>query len=125
MSLVTDESQEPLHETEEQVEGLSWAASLGALAGLVTGVVAAMLIAAGLHKWSPESEAAEVFWEIASPLLGIAGVVAGALSFHRYLKNRFAVALLLATAVVLLGLLLAFGPVGFPWRGVIDTPGST
>lgn len=106
-----------MQEFEEQVEGLSWAASLGALAGLVTGVVVAMLIAAGLHNWDPESEMAEVFWEIASPLLGIAGVVVGALAFHRYLKKRFAVALVLAATIVFLGLFLAFGPVGFPWRG--------
>jgi hypothetical protein len=114
---VADEFQEPERETEEQVEGLSWAASLGALAGLVTGVVAAMLIAAGLHNWDPESETAAVFWEIASPLLGIAGVVVGALAFHKYLRKRFLVALVLATAVVFFGLFLAFGPVGFPWRG--------
>jgi F0F1-type ATP synthase membrane subunit c/vacuolar-type H+-ATPase subunit K len=116
VSLLADESQNTNQETEEQVEGLSWAASLGALAGLVTGVVAAMLIAAGLHSWDPESETAEVFWEIASPLLGIAGVVVGALAFHRYFRKRFLVALVLATAVVFLGLFLAFGPVGFPWR---------
>lgn len=111
-----DEPQNGEQETGEQVEGLSWAASLGALAGLVAGVVAAMLIAAGLHRWDPESEMAEVFWEIASPLLGIAGVVVGALAFNRYLKKRFAVALVLASALVFLGLFLAFGPVGFPWR---------
>ena len=112
-----DEPRNGEQEIEEQVEGLSWAASLGALAGLVTGVVVAMLIAAGLHRWNPESEAAEVFWEIASPLLGIAGVVVGALAFNRYLKKRLAVALALASALVFLGLYLAFGPVGFPWRG--------
>ena len=111
-----DESQSGEQETGEQVEGLSWAASFGALAGLVAGVVVTMLIAAGLHRWDPESEMAEVFWQIASPLLGIAGVVVGALAFNRYLKKQFAVALLLATAMVFLGLFLAFGPVGFPWR---------
>lgn len=113
---MADEAQNGEQESEEQVEGLSWAASLGALAGLVVGVVVAMLIAAGLHRWDPESEMAEVFWEIASPLLGIAGVVVGALAFNRYLRKRFAVALILATALVFLGLFLAFGPVGFPWR---------
>jgi cytochrome bd-type quinol oxidase subunit 2 len=111
-----DESQDGESRPVERVEGLSWAASLGALSGLVTGVVAAMLIAAGLHAFNPESEMAEVFWEIAAPLLGIAGVVVGALAFQRYLKNHFAVALVLATAMVLLGLFLAFGPVGFEWR---------
>ncbi len=113
---MADESTKPRRESDERVEGLSWAASLGALSGLVAGVVAAMLIAAGLHEWYPESGMAEVFWEIAAPLLGIAGVVVGALAFHRYLKDRFAIALVLSTAVVALGLYLAFGPVGFPWR---------
>ena len=107
---MTDEPQS------SEVEGLSWAASFGALAGLVAGVVVAMLIAAGLHHWDPESEMAEVFWEIASPLLGITGVVVGALVFNRYLKKRFVVALVLATALVFMGLVLAFGPVGVPWR---------
>jgi Co/Zn/Cd efflux system component len=113
---MSDESRNGEQETEEQMEGLSWAASFGALAGLVAGVVVVMLIAAGLHRWDPESETAEVFWEIAAPLLGIAGVVVGALVFNRYLKGRFIVALLLATTLVFLGLFLAFGPVGFPWR---------
>jgi hypothetical protein len=97
--------------------GLSWAVALGAVSGLVTGVVLAMLVAAGLHRWDPESRMAEVFWEIASPLLGIAGVVVGALSFQRFLHGRPALALILTAALVVLGLCLAFGPVGFPWRG--------
>jgi uncharacterized membrane protein len=101
---------------EDQVEGLSWAATLGAIAGLVCGVVAAMLIAAGLHSLNPDSEMAEVFWEIGSPLLGIAGVVLGALAFHRFLRRQLVLALVVAAAVVALGLFLAFGPVGFPWR---------
>ena len=113
---MADEPQSGEQEILEPEQGLSWAASFGALAGLVAGVVVAMLIAAGLHRWDPESEMAEVFWQIASPLLGLAGVVVGALVFQRYLKKSFAVALLLATAMVFLGLFLAFGPVGFPWR---------
>jgi hypothetical protein len=107
----------PEREPEEQVEGLSWAATLGAIAGLVCGVVVAMLVAAGLHRFSPESEMAEVFWEIGSPLLGIAGVVLGALVFHRFLRRQPILALVIASAAVALGLFLAFGPVGFPWRG--------
>ena len=114
---MADEPQIPEQESEDQVEGLSWAATLGAIAGLVCGVVAAMLIAAGIHRMNPESEMAEVFWEIGSPLLGIAGVVLGALAFHRFLRRQLILALVVAAAVVALGLFLAFGPVGFPWRG--------
>lgn len=102
-------------QSEEQAQGFSWAASLGAVSGLVSGVVLAMLVAAGLHHFNPESEAAKVFWEIASPLLGVAGVLVGALSFQRYLKKRFFLALILTAVLVLAGLFLAFGPVGFPW----------
>lgn len=113
---MNDESRNGDPVTEEQVEGLSWAATLGAIAGLVGGVVVAMLIAASIHKFYPESEMAEVFWEIGSPLLGIAGVVMGALAFHRFLRRQLLLALIIAAAVVALGLFLAFGPVGFPWR---------
>jgi len=113
---MVDESRNGDEQVEERVEGLSWAATLGAIAGLVCGVVAAMLIAAGLHTFNPDSEMAEVFWEIGSPLLGIAGVVLGALAFHRFLRRQLALALVIAAAVVALGLFLAFGSVGFPWR---------
>ena len=106
---------EPLNGEAPEVEGLSWAATLGAIAGLVCGVVAAMLIAVGLYSFNPDSEMAEVFWEIGSPLLGIAGVVLGALAFHRFLRRQLVLALVIAAAVVALGLFLAFGPVGFPW----------
>jgi len=114
--MADDESQSQPEQIEEQVEGLSWAATLGAIAGLVCGVVAAMLIAAGIHSFSPGSEMAEVFWEIGSPLMGIAGVVLGALAFHRFLRRQLILALMITAAVVALGLFLAFGPVGFPWR---------
>ena len=103
-------------EVEENVGSLSWAATLGAISGLVFGVVLAMLISAALHHWNPDSELADVFWEIASPLLGIAGVIVGALSFHRYLQKQMILALVVTLALTALGLFLAFGAVGFPWR---------
>jgi hypothetical protein len=116
VSRVDDDQKVSEQEVEEKVEGLSWAATLGAISGLVVGVVMAMLVSAGLHRWNPDSELAQVFWEIASPLLGIVGVILGALCFHRYLRRQLIIALVITLALTALGLYLAFGPVGFPWR---------
>ena len=101
---------------EEETGGLSWPLCLGAVAGLVVGVVLALLGAAALQAWMPGDRTAEVFWQIAGPLLGIAGVVVGAFAYQRYLQDRIAVAAFLTLAIVALGLFLALELVGFPFH---------
>ena len=98
------------------VEGLSWVTCIGAATGLVVGVVTVMLISASLHWWMPESQSAEVFWEIAAPLLGVVGVIVGSVFFRRYLDHRIWLAVILFVCLLALGLYLAIDLVGFPWR---------
>jgi hypothetical protein len=75
-----------------------------------------MLAAAGLYHWKPESELADVLWEIAAPLLGILGLVVGGAGAHRLLRDRPWLAGVLFVSVLAVGLLLAFWLVGFPFR---------
>ena len=97
-------------------QGLSLVVCLGGLSGLILGVVVVMLAAAGLYYWMPGSRVAEVFWEIAAPLLGILGVVVGSALAHRLLRDRLWLTLSFFLFVLTVGLILAFWLVGFPFR---------
>lgn len=109
----SDSARDP--EPERHPGGLSWEACLGAAAGLMLGVVIAMLLSALFHWWMPETRAAEILWEIAAPLLGITGVIAGSMAFSRLLQERVWLAFAMFLLMLVLGLILVF-TVGFPWR---------
>ena len=106
------------HESEDNQEsgGLSWVVSLGAVCGLMSGVITGMLLAFAMHQWFPQTRAAEVTWEIGGPLLGVLGVIAGSYWFRVYLKEKVATAVAITLAVVVFGFVLVFQVVGFPWR---------
>jgi hypothetical protein len=97
---------------------LSWLAGLGAVAGLVSGIIIAILAAAAAFELFPQSQAAEVIWEIAAPLLSILGLIGGSFGFRIYLKDHLGLAVFLVLALMLIGFILAFQTVGFPWRVV-------
>jgi hypothetical protein len=103
-------------ESGEAGQGLSLAACLGGITGLILGVIVAMLASAGLYHWMPESQAAEICWEISAPLLGVLGVIAGSAAAHHLLRKRVWLALAGFIGVLAVGLILAFWLVGFPFR---------
>ena len=85
---------------------------------MLLGAIVAMLAAAGLWYWMPESRAAEVLWEIAAPLLAILGMIVGSALAHRLLRDRLWLMLALFGLVLTSGLILAFWLVGFPFRSL-------
>lgn len=97
-------------------ESLSWETCIGAAAGLAVGVTLAVLLSACVHAGGPGREAADVVWEIAAPLLGILGVIAGSFAFRRWFHQRVWLAVAIGLAVVALGLYLVLFVMGFPWR---------
>ncbi len=103
-------------DTPEEEDRLSWAAYFGAAFGLVVGMVLAMAGAAALYHVLPEGRLAEFFWEVGSSLLAVLGFICGGFAFHRYLRGQVAVPVILFLVALALGLWLAYGPVGFPWK---------
>ncbi|MBN2495466.1 MAG: hypothetical protein JXR96_12800 [Deltaproteobacteria bacterium] len=95
---------------------LSWAAYFGAATGLCVGVIVAMASAACAHYLAPGHRAAEVIWEVASPLLALLGCVGCGFGFQRIFGPRLVLPVLIFVLVAALGAYLAFGPLGFPWR---------
>ncbi len=95
---------------------LSWAAYFGAAFGLVVGMVLAMVGAAALHYHQPDSRLAEFFWEVGSPVLAVLGFIGGGFFFHQHLRGQVVVPVILFLAALALGVWLASGPVGFPWK---------
>ena len=103
---------------DREPERLSWAAYFGAATGLLAGLVISMIGSAVLfHVW-PGSGWANVFWQVASPLLTILGVIVGGFGFHRWLRGEILLPVLVFFAVLVTGVWLASGPVGFPWKAL-------
>lgn len=105
-------------------ERLSYAAYFGAAAGLVTGICLAMVGAALLHRLQPGSRWAEVFWEVASPILALLGALGLGFGFHRWLRGQVLLPALLFIGALVLGAWLALGPVGFAWHAPAAAAGD-
>ncbi len=99
---------------QERSERMSRAGYLGSAAGLVVGVIVIELVAAACVGWLG-GYAAEVIWEVGSPLAGLLGAIAGAFGFHRVFRGQFLLPLAVLIVVLLLAAMLAFYWVGFPW----------
>jgi hypothetical protein len=102
-------------EPDQEPARLGYAAYFGAAAGLVSGLVLAMLGAAGLHAARPQTDWAEVFWSVASPLLALLGVVLGGVGCHRWMRGQIALPAVLFLTALVVGVWLASGPFGFDW----------
>lgn len=96
---------------------LSWVGCFGAVCGLAVGVIITMLMSAWLHDLMFETRTAEIVWEIGAPLLSLLGVVYGFFGFQRFLPGRIWIAGLLCLLLLILGYVMVFYWVGFPWRG--------
>ncbi len=87
--------------------------AVGAVCGLLAGVVATQGVCRALTAAGSEALARTV-WQIFSPLLAIAGAVAGALLYRGIFRNRLAPAAGVSAAVLaLLAVLCAW--LGFSW----------
>lgn len=90
-----------------------WTGSIGAVAGLLAGVVACQALAALSLSWFSVS-LAEMVWEIGSPLLALLGALGGWLVFVRGLRRNWLPALVVA--LVFLAVAAAvMAALGFPW----------
>jgi hypothetical protein len=107
---------EPPPDGPPEPERLSYAAYFGAATGLVAGICLAMVGADLLHRLQPGSRWAEVFWEVASPILALLGALGLGFGFHRWLRGRVLLPAGLFIGALALGAWLALGPVGFAWR---------
>lgn len=102
-------------EADQEPERLGYAAYFGAAAGLVIGLILAMLGAAGLDALYPRTEWAERFWSVTSPLLAVLGFMLGGVACHRWMRGQVRLPAVLFFTVLVVGIWLASGPVGFDW----------
>jgi hypothetical protein len=111
-----DETPPPEDENEfGETRQLSWAAYFGGAAGLVSGVIVAMLLSATLYGLTQHPRLAEIFWDISSPLFGFLGVLVGSFLFHRLFIGQILVPALLFLTLLAAGCFLVFAWIGFPW----------
>jgi len=102
-------------EDEAPPERLSWAAYFGAATGLGLGMLLVMLGSAGVYYLDPDSDWADIVWQIASPLVALGGVISLGFAFHRWLRGQILLPAMFFLTVLVLGAWLALGPLGFPW----------
>jgi len=112
----------PGPDREDNPRGLSWAAYIGAATGVVLGVILALLGAAGLHWWMPESRMAEIFWEVGAPLLAFVGLIGVAFFSHRHFSDQLAIPVVMFFLASGVAAWLAFDLVGIPWREEMQKP---
>lgn len=119
MSELEERGEEDEEEEEERGgERISYEAYFGAATGLVIGLVAAMLIAWEVSRLWPGSRAAEMVWEVGSAVFALLGLLLFGSLFYTHLRGQIVLPACLFLATLALGLLLAIGPIGFPWRDV-------
>jgi hypothetical protein len=104
-------------QSEPEPEGFSWAAYIGAVSGLVVGICLAHGGSLLAFRFWPESGIAGMVWDVSAPLLALLGLLGGAWSFQRFLKDQVILSTAIFMALVALGVATMFVWFGFPWLG--------
>jgi len=117
------EDQEPLKDSqpggddqaaaEEFAVAGRWSGSIGAVAGLLAGLVITQALAVSCLRLFSRN-LAEMTWEIGSPILALLGALGGYLLFVRCCGRNWTLALLLALLLLAAAAAAAAG-LGFPW----------
>ncbi len=117
MSIEPTESEDQLEEIPEipENERFGWAAYFGVITGLVLGILTAALTAELLLALWPERDYAKVFWQVASPLLALLGLVFGGFGFHQAFRGQKVLPGMIFVVVLAVSMMLLFRPAAFGW----------